>query len=139
MATLGVPDDNKYGNLSQSQKESAYFNMEQTYDKDVYETDCVGYIRITAVLMLFYLVMGLHWWANFALGIHSSTTSTFYNCGIFITALMVIGSMLVVGAGVNTKKITHEYYAEKISEEKIKQAEKQAKANAKAAHEAKRL
>ena len=137
MATLG--DDNKYGNLSQSQKESAYFNMEQTYDPAVYETDCLGYLRITAALMLFYLVMGLHWWANFGLGIHASTTSTFYNCGIFITAIIVIGSMLVVGAGVNKKKITHEYYAEKISEEKIKQAEKQAKANAKAAQEAKRL
>ena len=47
--------------------------------------------------------------------------------------------MLYIGAGVNTRKITHEYYAEKISEEKIKAAERQDRANAKAANEAKRL
>ena len=47
--------------------------------------------------------------------------------------------MLCIGASVNKKKLMHEYYAEKISEEKIKQAEKAARANAKAAAEAKRL
>ena len=99
----------------------------------------MGYIRITGMLVLFYLVMGVHWWANFALGIHASSTSTWYNIFIFISAVLVISVMLYVGAGVNRKRITHEYYAEKISEEKVKQAEKQARANAKAAAEAKRL
>ena len=91
------------------------------------------------MLILFYCVMGVHWWANFALGIHASSVSTWYNIAIFLSAVLVITVMLCVGATVNTKKITHEYYAEKISEEKIKQAEKQARANAKAAAEAKRL
>ena len=42
MATLGVPEKQDYGNLSQSQKESAYFNMDQAYDPAVYETDFLG-------------------------------------------------------------------------------------------------
>ena len=91
------------------------------------------------MLVLFYLVMGVHWWANFALGIHASSTSTWYNIFIFISAVLVISVMLYVGAGVNRKRITHEYYAEKISEEKVKAAERQDRANAKAANEAKRL
>ena len=139
MATTENPDATKYANLSQSQKESAYFNMESNYDPAVYETDRYGMMRILGMLSIFYTIMGVHWWANFSLGIHATETSSVYNLLIFASAVLVISAMLFVGAQVNTKKITHEYYAEKISEEKIKQAEKQARANAKAAQEAKRL
>jgi len=45
--------------------------------------------------------------------------------------------MLMVGAGVNQKKVTHEFWVEKISEEKLRLAEDQAKAAQKAANEAK--
>ena len=119
---------------------SAYLNWRRDhYDKEVYENTCQNWLKIIAMLLFFYLWNALHWWANFALGIHESSTSTWYNIFIFISAVLVISVMLVVGAGVNRKKLTHEFYAEKISEEKIKQAEKQARANAKAAAEAKRL
>lgn len=43
----------------------------------------------------------------------------------------------MVGAGVNAKKVTHEFWVEKISEEKLRLAEDQAKAAQKAANEAK--
>lgn len=43
----------------------------------------------------------------------------------------------MVGAGVNAKKVTHEFWIEKISEEKLRLAEDQAKAAQKAANEAK--
>merc|ERR1711918_142674 len=62
-----------------------------------------------------------------------------YCIAMFVSAVMIIAVMLVVGAGVNKKKITHDYYAEKISEERVRQAEQQAKLAAKAAHEAKKL
>ena len=58
---------------------------------------------------------------------------------VFVTGVLVILAMLFVGAKVNKKKITHDYYAEKISEERVRQAEAQAKMAAKAAHEAKKL
>ena len=58
---------------------------------------------------------------------------------VFVTGVLVIIAMLFVGAKVNKKKITHDYYAEKISEERVRQAEAQAKMAAKAAHEAKKL
>lgn len=56
---------------------------------------------------------------------------------IFGTAVIVIAVMLMVGAGVNSKKVTHEFWVEKISEEKLRLAEDQAKAAQKAANEAK--
>ena len=113
--------------------------MDQTYDPSVYETDAMGYLRITGMLLIFYTVMGLHWWACFSIGIHAATTAMWYNIIIFITAVINIGIMLYIGAGVEVRRKTHEYYAEKISEEKVKAAERQARANAKAANEAKRL
>ena len=58
---------------------------------------------------------------------------------VFVTGVLVIIAMLFVGAKVNKKKITHDYYAEKISEERVRQAEAQAKMAAKAAHEARKL
>ena len=39
---------------------------------------------------------------------------------VFVTGVLVILAMLFVGAKVNKKKITHDYYAEKISEERVK-------------------
>ena len=81
----------------------------------------------------------MHWWANFSLGVHSTETSTVYNLIVFGSAICVIGVMLFFGSIVNTKKLTHEYYAEKISEERIKLAEKHDKEAAKAKQEAKRL
>ena len=79
----------------------------------------------------------MHWWAEFELGIHFSTTSTYYNLIIFASAVFVIAIMLMKGARVNKQKLTHEFYMEKISEEKQKQAEKRAKEQQKAAAAAK--
>ena len=55
-----------------------------------------------------------------------------------MSAILIIGTMLFLGAKVNRKKLTHEFYMEKISEEKQKQTEEKAKAAQKAANEAKR-
>jgi len=79
------------------------------------------------MMMLFYLFNGLHWWANFELGIADAWTSTVYNIAMFVTAVMIIGIMLAVGSVVNKKSLIHEFYIEKISEEKQKQAEATAK------------
>jgi hypothetical protein len=78
-------------------------------------------------MILFYIVQFLHWWANFELGITASTTSTIYNLLIFGSAVFVIGWMLYFGAGVNRKKLIHEFYQEKISEENQKQKDARAK------------
>ena len=90
----------------------------------VYENTPMNYVYIVAMLCLFYFVMFFHWYANYSLGIHDTETCTLYNIIIFITAIINIGLMLCYGATVNSKKITHEYYAEKISEAKIRAAEK---------------
>ena len=70
------------------------------------------------MLILFYFWNGLHWWANFALGVNNGWYSTVYNLCAFGGAILVIGTMLFLGSGVNALKVTHEFYQEKISEEK---------------------
>ena len=128
-----------YDNLSKSQKESAYFNMESNYDPLVYENTWGNIGNILAMFGLFYFVQAMHWWCNFALGIHATETALVYNLCIFGSAVIVIGILLYNGSIVNVKKTTHEFYTEQISLEKIRQAEKQEQAAAKAAYEAKRL
>ena len=118
-------------------KNSAYFAADQGYDKMVYENTVDNYFKIVGMLLLFYAFQGLHWWANFELGIHDTKASTTYNLCIFASAILVIAIMLLLGAQVNKKKMTHEFYIEKISEEKQRKFEEEAKQQQKAANEAK--
>ena len=138
-ATVAEDKGSGYDKLTQSQKESAYFNMDNAYDPEVYENTPQNWGKIFGMFGIFYFVQGMHWWANFSLGVHATDTASVYNLIIFGSAVLVIGTMLYFGSLVNVKKITHEYYAEKISEEKIKKAEAMEKAAAKAKQEAKRL
>ena len=97
--------------------------MDNAYDPEVYENTTENWGKIFGMFGLFYFVQGMHWWANFALGVHATDSASVYNLIVFGSAVLVIGTMLYFGSIVNTKKLTHEYYAEKISEEKIKKAE----------------
>ena len=123
-------------NLTESQKQSAYFTSHDAYDKDVYENDTANWFKIVGMLLLFYTFQGVHWWANFELGVADAETSTLYNLIVFGFAVLIIGIMLIIGAGVNKKKLTHEFYMEKISEEKQRITEEQEKAAKKAELEA---
>ena len=118
-------------------KESAYFNQGDDYDKNVYENDLNNWFKIVGMLMLFYCFQGLHWWANFELGTSDAPVSTYYNLCAFLSAIIIISIMVFVGAIVNRKKLTHEFYVEKISEETQRQAQERANAQAKAENEAK--
>lgn len=117
-------------------KNSAYFAADQGYDKAVYENDLANWFKIVGMLFLFYCFQGLHWWANFELGIHDTKSSTVYNLCIFGSAILVIGVMLFLGAQVNKKKLTHEFYIEKISEEKQRKQEEEDKIQQKLKNEA---
>jgi amino acid permease len=129
-------EDKQRAHFTESQKASAYFNMDDSYDPLVYENTPGNYVKIVGMLCVFYCFMGLHWWCQFELTVHETETSTAYNLLIFGFCVIVIGIMLIYGAGVNKKKVTHEFYMEKISAEKLRQAEEQAKAAQKAANEA---
>ena len=104
--------------MTESQKTSAYFAVDTGYDKKVYENDINNWFKIIGMLMLFYIFNGLHWWANFELAIADGEASTFYNLLIFGITLIIITSMVCAGSYVNKKKIIHEFWIEKISEEK---------------------
>merc|ERR1712216_952074 len=100
-----------FKNLTKSQQESAYFNMQSSYDPLVYETDCKTFLQIVFMLTLFYVFNTFHWFACFNLGVSYSEIYMIYCLIIFLTAILNIGAMLFVGARVNKKKITHDYYA----------------------------
>lgn len=135
--STATADPDKKPTFTQSQKESAYFNMDDGYDPLVYENTFADYWKIAGMLFLFYIFQGLHWQANFFLGVGATEISTIYNLIIFGTAVLVILGMLIFGSTVNAKKVSHEFYQEKISEEKLRLAEEQARASQKAANEAK--
>ena len=86
------------------------------------------------MLLLFYTFNAFHWWANLELGLAHAEVCTLYNLLVFALSLAVIGAMLAVGSVVNRRKLTHEFYVEKISEEKQRQAEAEAKRIAKEAN-----
>ena len=88
------------------------------------------------MLGLFYLFNGFHWAFNFELGVHDSALLTKYNCFLFVINVAVLAAMLIIGAQVNKKKLTHEFYMEKISEERQRQREQQAMEAANQAAEA---
>ena len=111
--------------------------MDDGYDPLVYENTHKNLCKIFGMLMLYYLFHGLHWWANFELVVHATETSTIYNICVFGSAVLVIACMLVYGAQVNKKKLTHEFYIEKISAEKLRIQEEQARAAQKAVNDAK--
>ena len=129
----------KGADLTQSQAESAFFNMRDTYDKDVYENTAGNWVKIVGMLAIFYFWNGLHWWANFSLGITDSGGSTLYNLCAFGSAILVISGMLFFGSQVNRLKLMHEFYTEKISEEKQRQSEIMERENAKNAKAAKEI
>ena len=87
------------------------------YDRELHENDMKNWFKIVGMLSIFYVFQGLHWYANFELGITDAETSTMYNILIFCSAIIVIAVMLLMGARVNRKKLTHEFWIEKISEE----------------------
>ena len=107
--------------ISQSTTDSAFMNMHDgrgAYDKEVYENTAGNWVKIVGMLMIFYLWNAMHWWANFALGICNSNASTIYNLCAFGSAILVISCMIIFGTQVNKLKLQHEFYTEKISEEK---------------------
>jgi hypothetical protein len=86
------------------------------------------------MLCLFYVFNAFHWWAMLELGLAHAEISTLYNMCIFVCSVLVISGMLFMGAKVNKKKLCHEFYVEKISEEKQRQAEAESKRLAKEAN-----
>ena len=99
-------------------KSSALFFTDSGYDKEVYENTTANYFKILAMMGLFYLFNGFHWLFLFELGIHDSSMYSKYNILLFALNLIVLGGMLFLGMIVNKKKLTHEFYVEKISEER---------------------
>ena len=134
---MGVETKDARDNLTQSQANSAYFSHTDGYDPLVYENTPENWFKIIGMMILFYIFQGFHWWANFELGIHNSTTSTYYNLIIFASAVFVIAIMLILGARVNKQKLTHEFYMEKISEENQRQRDEREKKQNKEAQAAK--
>ena len=124
--------------LTKSQQESAYFAIGDSYDPLVYENTNENWVKIIGAFIVFYVFQALHWIANFELAMAAPASSTLYNLIIFVCSVTFILIFIFVGNIVNRKVMTHEFYTEKISEQKQRLAEAEAKAKQKAEMDARR-
>lgn len=68
------------------------------------------------------------------MGVNDAPMSTIYNLVIFGSALLVIAVMLFMGSIVNKKKVTHEFWNEKILQEEQRLKEEKDRAAQKLAN-----
>jgi len=86
---------------------------------------------------LFYIFQAFHWVANFELSQADPAGSTTYNIVIFIVSVFFIACFICIGSSVNKSVVTHDFYVEKISEQRQRIAEAEQKEKAKAEREEK--
>ena len=129
--------DAKPVNLTKSQQESAYFAVGDTYDPLVYENTPMNWVMIIGAFIIFYIFQALHWVANFELSQADPEGSTLYNMIILAVSIFFITLFIFIGVSVNKSVLTHDFYVEKISEQKQRIAEQESKDKQKAERELK--
>ena len=77
-------------------------------------------MKISSLLLCYYITHGLHWWANFEFGILNSYYHMCYACAILGANCLALFFMLRIGAIVNKKVSTAEFYEIMIAEEELR-------------------
>ena len=78
-----------------------YYEQDEGYDKNFYENDFLGYVKIVTVLGLFYFYEGLITWGMFSFGIWNARAFTWWSIAIFATLIVVFVVMLESGSQAN--------------------------------------
>ena len=100
-----------------------YYPVDPSYDKRVYENSCGNYFTIIGCLFAFWCMNALHWWGVFSLGIVESDILAWYSIGCWGFTVIFLGILLAQGSRANKLKRQHEFYLEKISENRALQQE----------------
>ena len=87
-----------------------YYEVDESYDKRVYENTAKNYFIIIIVLIAFWSFQAIHWWACFSFGIPFATLFMIYSIVIFVCSLFFGVWMLISGAFSNKLKREHEFW-----------------------------
>ena len=93
-----------------------YFQLDEGYDKRVYENTFASYVNTVGVLGLFYFFNGLVTWGMFSFGMWNARAFTWWSIAIFGFGLVIFLVMLQSGSQANRKKRAADYLHAKISE-----------------------
>ena len=105
-----------------------YYPVDPSYDKRVYENSGFNYVKIILCLIAFWCMNALHWWGVFSLGIVSANALAWYSIGCWFFTVIFLGGLLCAGRSSNKLKRQHEFYVEKIAENRAIMQEKETKA-----------
>ena len=97
-------------------KGTRYFQLDEGYDKSVYENDCKNVVIILCVFIVFYGLNILHWWGLVAFGTCFADEAMWYSVAMFLFALVWMAGMLISGYNCNDKLHKWELYMEKIND-----------------------
>lgn len=109
-------ESNKKSKSSYNNKGSRYFQVDEGYDKRVYENDFKNVIIIILVFIVYYGFNILYWWGMVAFGTCYAIEAQWYSVAIFLFTLAWIVGMLISGYYSNKKLHRWEFYLEKIND-----------------------
>ncbi len=106
-------DDLKKDTKSENER---YFQLDEGYDRRVYENDWKNVIKIIVVLIIFYGFNILFWWGMVVFGTCFADEAMWFNVAIFIFINLYIAGMLISGHFYSDKLKRWEFYQEKIND-----------------------
>ena len=93
-----------------------YFNVDEGYDKRVYENDWKNILVIIAVFITFYGLNIIWFWGDVSLAMSYSDASMWFNVAFFVFTVLHFVAYLVYGRYSNKKRHLLEFYKIKIAE-----------------------
>jgi cytochrome b subunit of formate dehydrogenase len=117
----------QHQSMRESRVGKRYFKVDAGYDRAVYENTIGNWFRIIGTFIVFYLVVGLFWWANFSFGIRDMNTATWVFIAFQIIAFILIGLMIFIGHFSGKRLQKAERLMIEVNEEKKKKREEEEK------------
>ena len=87
----------------------------------------MNYVKIILCLFAFWIMNAMHWWGVFSLGIVATDALAWYSIGCWFFTICFLGGLLCAGRSANKLKRQHEFYVEKIAENRALQQESETK------------
>lgn len=109
---------------SYNSKGSRYFQVDEGYDKRVYENDWRNVLKIIGVFIIFYGFNVFYWWGLVAFGTAHPEPALWYSVAMFCFAICWIIGMLISGYKANQKLYRYEFYLERINDKEQELREK---------------